>query len=207
MPFQMALDEFFFRSMENGFFGESPILRFYFSSSPWITVGYAHQEMRRNGKIPICRRITGGGYVAHGNDLIFSLVARKDHEDSFSSVRLSYWKIHEAVKLAFEEFGHRPRFFRCDENLPKGTDCFRYPIATDLALNDKKIAGGAQKRSGSVFLHQESVQIPGQEAGYGFMENIRKAFETVFDVRITGSDLIPEWLIEAEELAKLKYLS
>ena len=49
MPFQMALDEVLFRSLEDAYHQNpevelSPLFRFYFSSEPWISVGYSHKE-------------------------------------------------------------------------------------------------------------------------------------------------------------------
>ncbi len=210
MPFQMALDEILLRRMERRPASDwCPTLRFYFSSEPWITVGYSH---RGNGRahtakgLPICARLTGGGAVEHGKDLIFSLVAAKTHDDSFSSVRISYLKIHEAVKAAFESAGRSPRFYRCDESLPKGADCFRFPIPTDLAFNGRKIAGGAQKRSAGVMLHQESIQFPGSSVqNTAFIDRARLSFERVFRVQIKRAELEPGLLQEAETLSSEKY--
>ena len=204
MPFQMALDEIIFRQVEkeNGVSSSSPLLRFYFSSEPWVTVGYSYREKLEGA---VCRRITGGGRVNHGKDLIFSLVARKEQDKSFSSVRMSYLKIHEAVKLAFESLGIQPRFFRCDEPLPPGKDCFRFPIATDLGIEEEKIAGGAQKRSAGTLLHQESVKIPKRVEARDFISSICRGFETIFEIQIRPLHWKPELFEEAEKLARGKY--
>lgn len=220
MPFQMAFDEILFRRMENESLPCHPILRFYFSSEPWVTVGYSYGrrigktaantsaeagDLRASGDLPVCRRMTGGGRVLHGEDLIFAVIAQKNQDESFSSVRVSYWKIHEAVKFGFETLGQRPRFFRCDENLPPGEDCFRFPITTDLGIGERKIAGGAQKRSKGVLLHQESVRIPRGIEGEDLIEAIQQGFKNIFGIQLIPNDLVPEWLAEAEGLAKIKY--
>lgn len=213
MPFHMAFDEFLFRSLEQGDEIPSPLLRFYFSSEPWVTVGYSHQKLQvpgtnAKGARPhqphqplerICRRITGGGRVEHGKDVIFSIVARKEDHDAFKSVRISYLKIHEAVKWAWEKLGYEPRFYRCDERLEKGADCFRFPIATDLAVKGGKVAGGAQRRSAGILLHEESVKLlPGVDAEQ-LIENIKAGFESVFEMKLQPLDLNPEWLMKAEK--------
>lgn len=219
MPFQMALDEILFRQMEKN--PTEPFLRFYYSYESWITVGYSFrgETTSSNGK-KICKRITGGGEVQHGEDVLFSLIAHKSHDESFSSVRMSYLKIHEAVKTAFESLGYRPRFYRCDEKLEKGGDCFRFPIATDLSIGDKKVAGGAQKRSAGTLLHQESIQPP--KARFLFhpllflkrskeleaeelIKALKHAFEKTFNIQLAEKDLDPLWLRQAEELAAEKY--
>ncbi len=195
MPFQMMLDERLFRDAEEkkqeALF---PLLRFYFSSEPWVSVGYSYRNGESENGNKICRRLTGGGRVLHGHDVIFSLIARKTDDESFRSVRTSYLKIHEAVKKGFELLGFKPRFYRCDENLPRGKDCFLYPIATDLALGREKIAGGAEKRSSGVFLHQESVKVPRGIDADEMTESIRKGFEAVFEIRFKNADLSPELL-------------
>ena len=222
MPFQMALDEILFRRMETNLPHPNPlpqgegrvrvVLRFYFSSEPWETVGYSYviaseakqsrdcfvglRPPRNDGHINICRRITGGGRVEHGKDLIFSLAARKEADASFRSVRMSYLKIHEAVKAALEELGEKPRFYRCDEPLPKGEDCFRFPIATDLAVGGRKAAGGAQKRSAGALLHQESIPL-GKRDAFDLIRALRRAFEKIFAVKIITADIDPALLEEA----------
>ena len=219
MPFQMALDELLFRQMEEN--PQPPILRFYYSGGPAVTVGYSHRHPResedqqplgdsrvrgndRKPPLPVVQRITGGGRVVHGEDLIFSLIARKEHDESFRSVRVSYWKIHEALKKGFETLGLGVRFYRCDENLPEGPDCFRFPIASDLALGKEKIAGGAQKRSAGTLLHQESVALCGRKSE-DLIRAFVKGFETIFGTQVQSVPLDPEWFEKAKALAENKY--
>ncbi|MFA6600663.1 MAG: hypothetical protein WC352_04970 [Candidatus Omnitrophota bacterium] len=196
MPFQMTVDETLFRSRLEAAEKEilPPILRFYLASEPWISVGYSGSADAPEGGIPVCRRITGGGRVLHGKDLIFSLVAHKGAHESFREVRASYVAIHTAVKLGLEKAGRKPRFYRCTENLPKGGDCFRFPIPSDLAVDGRKAAGGAQKRSRGILLHQESVQFEGMDR-----ERLREALETafaeVFGVSLIPQDLDPELIL------------
>ena len=206
MPFQMALDEILFRSEINAI----PIFRFYFASEPWITVGYSRRPENApvflgDPQWPICRRLTGGGLVVHGDDLIFSLNAHSDHDESFHSARVSYLKIHEAVKWGLEHLGNKIRFYRCDEHLPRGEECFRFPIATDLALDGQKIAGGAQKRSRGRFLHQESIQPNHKIKHDELIRAVSGGFETIFKISLVKADLHPKILYEAEKLANLKY--
>ena len=253
MPFQMALDEILFELVRNGSpspyplplkkgegkgeGGWFPVLRFYFSSEPWVTVGYSNRAvivspvrdeaisdlrlLRRfaprppkdgsvrlladNDGVPVCRRITGGGRVEHGKDLIFSLTARTSEDGSFSSVRMSYLKIHEVIKAALEAFELKPFFYRCDERLPRGNDCFHFPIATDLRVGNRKVAGGAQKRSAGALLHQESIQGMGSLDPKELIRVLREKIEERFEVKCLPSDLDPELWIQAKALAASKY--
>ena len=203
MPFQMALDEVLFRRSESR--GGLPILRFFFSSEPWTTVGYSMKSVQSGRTEKLCRRLTGGGRVEHGKDLIFSLIARKDHDDSFGSVRMSYLKIHEAIKKGYEVLNLSCEFYRCDENLPKGGDCFLYPIATDLKSRGRKVAGGAQKRSAGVLLHEESVILTEGLDPFDLMKAIRAGFEEIFQIHCADALMDPAWLEEASVLARDKY--
>ncbi len=209
MSFHMALDEVLFREREEAE-NTPPILRFYFADQPSVTIGYSRPlplpvgEGRGEG-LPVVRRLTGGGRVEHGQDLIFSLIAHKRDDESFHSVRVSYWKIHEALKKGFETLGLKPRFYRCDEDLPEGPECFRYPISSDLALGKHKIAGGSQKRSAGALLHQESVVVPAGLDGFKLAEAFRAGFEAVFNTRLEAEPLQPVWFEKAKVLAEKKY--
>lgn len=201
MPLQMALDELLLRECQH------PVLRFYFASQPSLTVGYSTDpaSIANPTHLPVCRRLTGGGTVAHGQDLLFSLAADKGDHESFASVRVSYLKIHEAVKWGLETLGKRPRFYRCDENLPRGGDCFAFPIATDLALDGRKVAGGAQKRSAGRLLHQESLRVPRGVAAEVLIPVLRKGFQHIFQMDMKELEMEPDWLVRAKQLAAARY--
>jgi lipoyl(octanoyl) transferase len=206
MAFQMAVDEVLFRRYFLDREDSLPLLRFYYSSEPAISVGYTYRGPEpTNGGKPFCRRWTGGGRVDHGRDLMFSIAAYKTDDESFPSVRMSYLKIHESVKLAYETLGLRPRFYRCDEGLPKGSDCFQFPIATDLACGDHKIAGGAQKRTRGAFLHQESLVIPKGIDSKVLEQTIAAGMENIFKIKLDTANWKPDYFKEAEVLKQAKY--
>jgi len=212
MPFQLALNELLFRDREESYCRAEnkdnalrdfpPILRFYYASEAVQSIGYLQ---RQGFNEPMIRRLTGGGIVRHGGDFLFTLVAHKGHDESFQSVRISYLKIHEAVKRALEKRGDQPRFYRCDEDLPPGEHCFASPIATDLALDGRKVAGGAQKRSSRMMLHEESLQLRGGVRSREFEIYLTQAFSEIFKVRVIPVQLPPEILRRAESLAREKY--
>ncbi|MBN1688235.1 MAG: hypothetical protein JW893_03970 [Candidatus Omnitrophica bacterium] len=213
MDFQMALDELLFRRMEKGEDSETlPIFRFFYSSGPWVTLGYSFKEglpesvtAVHKRKYPVCRRMTGGGFVLHGQDLIFSLVARKSDDESFKTVRDSYTKIHEAVRRGFQSFGYKIDFFDSSKEWIQGKDCFRYPIETDLVYKGRKVAGGSQKRSAGVLLHQESIQGPRGFDMTSCEEKMIEGFEQVFDMKIRKATVHPVLFQQAEQLAEIKY--
>ncbi len=191
MPFQMALDEVLFRRFEASDH-PAPILRFYFSSEPWVTDGYFSKAEPSPGS---CRRLTGGGRVQHGQDLIFSLIAGKKDDPSFASVTEGYHRIHQAVKTALEASGLSVRFYsenHAENMLNRGPECFVYPIESDLEVGGKKIAGGAQKRSSGVLLHQESIEIREGLDAFSLIASLRKAFESVFEIKVQDGSLDSE---------------
>jgi len=205
MPFQMALDGLLFTSQKN--ISQAPILRFYVSSGFWVSTGYSFRNdsdlskshlIRQNPRMPVCRRITGGGCVLHGRDLVFSLVARISSDlERLGSVRTSYEKIHESVKMGLERCGLDTGCYSRNDDLPKGSDCFDFPVESDLSWSGKKIAGGAQKRSEGVLLHHESILIPPGIVWEELIRSIREGLEKVFQVRILESDMDPDVYFEA----------
>ncbi len=213
MPLQMAIDRLLFEQHHRGCADGAeprPILRIFYSSEPWCSVGYAAEkksgyflESSRHAlqTLPVCRRVTGGGTVIHGQDLIFALCARKEDDPvKFESVETSYRHLHEAVKIAFEKLGMKPEFYR-DQRLQTGRDCFLFPVETDLRLEGKKIAGGAQKRSGTVFLHEESIQPPEEISLVKLEAEILNAFENYFNIKMERILIDPELIAEAEKIA------
>lgn len=127
-----------------------------------MTVGRSWR-MEKN----VCLRPTGGGLVRHGNDLIYSVMARRDSFPTFRQARTSYLSFHEAVQEAFQKLGIETRLFRCDDprarplskRASQPEDCFHRPVPTDVAWGEKKIAGAAQWRRKESFLHQGSVEL------------------------------------------------
>ena len=225
MPFQMGLDDFLFHQKKDEKFKEGlalqPLLRFYYASEASVSLGYAYAGWKHLGsdqhdaalfmentekELPVCRRLTGGGRVIHGNDLMFSLLALKTDDESFKSVRDSYRKIHEVLQSALNDFGLETTFYCCDDELVRGKDCFVFPIATDLAYENKKVAGGGQKRSVGVMLHQESIQLKTLKVDpEDLIKKIEFHFEKKFEVKLEDLNLQPEWMQEAEKRGEEHY--
>lgn len=175
-----------------------PVLRIYRVSKPGVTVGRSYSRSLRGAAgggglamTSVCVRPTGGGRVNHGDDLIYSVVARPDTFPTFRQVRTSYLSFHEAVQEAFRNLGIETQLLRCDQpELKKNSggligDCFKEPVPTDLALGGQKIAGGAQRRRANAFLHQGSVKLP---PGI-FFEALKEALTSVFETKFEA-----EWV-------------
>lgn len=206
MPFQMALDGVLFDLQKQS--PGLPQLRFYVSSEPWISVGCSFRGADRRAdssliqqfpNLPVCHRVTGGGCVLHGRDLIFSLVARLDQGwEGLESVRTSYGVIHQSVKMAYEKLGMTLTTYNRHDDLPKGSDCFEFPVVDDLGWNGCKIAGGAQKRSESVLLHHESIQLIRGVAADDLAREISTSLEHVFSMTLEPGVWDTQWIIDAQ---------
>ena len=182
--------------------GACPVLRVYKVSEPGITVGRSSAKRGQTpfrGLTPFCVRPTGGGWVQHGNDLIYSVIARRNTFSTFQLVRTSYLSFHEAIQEALTRLGIETRLFRCDEaealekkrsRSPKWSECFKAPVATDLLFQEEKIAGGGQWRKREGFLHQGSIRLLAGLPFDGLKETLKEAFRLKFDI-VWDDSLLP----------------
>ena len=190
---QMALDRELFEEFVQHL-SLPPLLRIFRVSEPAVTVGRLFRIRTVSSDLPVCVRPTGGGLVRHGQDLVYSVCARRDSFPTFGMVRTSYLSFHEAVQDAFSVLGFETRLLRCDEvrpltqpSPPKGgegqlAECFKEPVATDVLLEERKIAGGGQWRRERSFLHQGSVQIPPGVSYEDLRDALKKAFAKKFGI-------------------------
>ena len=134
----------------------------------------------------------------HGDDLIYSVVARPGTFPTFRQVRTSYLSFHETVQEAFRSLGVETELLRCDQPELKRnssrriSDCFREPVPTDLARGSEKVAGGAQRRRPNAFLHQGSVKLPRGISFEALKKALTSAFETKFEAEWVGGRRIEQ---------------
>jgi lipoate-protein ligase A len=102
--------------------------------------------------------------------------------------------------MGLESCGLDPKFYGREETLPKGNDCFDFPVTSDLSWKGKKTAGGAQKRSSGVLLHHESIQIPSGVGREELIYAVRQGLGQVFGVEIQNAELDPEIYFQAGKL-------
>lgn len=154
----MALDEVFWQR------ATSPQLRFYEWDHPALTFGYfgrysdvAEFEAERE----LMRRCTGGGIVFHGADLTYALIIPAHELPTGRSPTTVYRIVHEAIKSTLDELGVEAALVAAD--VPKKSAdftsaCFANPVAADVVVREKKVAGAAQRRSRRGLLQQGSIQ-------------------------------------------------
>lgn len=161
-PGNMAVDEWLLAVVRR------PTLRIYRWSGAWVSLGCfvryqdAREAYRGETGVGMVRRWTGGGIVDHRNDWTYSLIVPAPWLARLGRPRDSYERIHGALgaALALESMPTRLAEARGEDAKAGHGLCFRNPVAGDLlAVDGRKSAGAAQRRTRQGLLHQGSVRI------------------------------------------------
>lgn len=126
---------------------ELETLRFWESPTPVVVLGRGgdasaevYEEVCASEKIPVLRRVSGGGAVVLGPGCLnFSFVLSLDQRPELLSVRRSYEIILGTITYALRGKGI----------IPCGL--------SDLVFRGRKISGNAQKRTRRALLHQGTI--------------------------------------------------
>jgi lipoate---protein ligase len=150
----------------------SPILHFYQWKTPSITYGhfldpekfFCLKAVEEEG-ISLAKRPTGGGIIFHLWDFAFSALVPSTHPAFSQNTIDNYTYINEAVLDAVKEFLQLENGIELtplDGEL-RGTGaqhfCMAKPTRYDVMVQGKKVAGAAQRRTRSGFLHQGSISL------------------------------------------------
>jgi lipoate-protein ligase A len=192
----MAVDEVLLQT------ANAPILRIYRWRHPTISFGYfeAYKNVQRaHAGLAHVRRWTGGGIVSHGADLTYSLIVPRSAQFAWERPSEIYRKVHATIVSVMNERGVTALL--AGENGERGLDCFTSPVAHDVILNGRKIAGAAQRRSRLGLLHQGSIRHDSIDLHFG--ERIARGLAN--EVREIACST--EQLAAAESLARAKYSS
>ena len=212
----MAIDEFLLRQAIAKQ-DPRPLIRFYEFSKPTMTVGYGLWSKiapQMKGGIETVRRITGGGIVRHGTDLVYGFISPLSLSPALRRPRESYQYIHETLRSVLNSFGLRTQLYGQTCGCPptgtsknsakSGSFCFDSPVLFDVMLGERKVAGAGQKRTMGYLLQQGSIEwsiISEVEPGLTFSEFIR-AFSSALAV---GLDLsVKDFSFSAEEMMSLE---
>ena len=202
----MAIDEGLLES------ASIPTIRFYRWRSPALSFGYfgkftdvAIYAAERD----LVRRWTGGGIVFHGEDLTYSIVIpASDRAFDESSIAM-YEKIHRALCQALIAIGHDAEMVgsaRCaDSRKLSGqrnvatNSCFTNPVPADVMIDNRKIAGAAQRRTRRGLLQQGSIQ------GITLRNDFAQQFAQALSVNCSEFEINEQVLRRARDLAQRKY--
>lgn len=171
---QMAVDDYLLNL-------NIPIVRFYRWDSPIYSIGCLQRyeevvDQAKNSGLDIIRRYTGGGAVLHTKEeFTFSVIVPRGMELAEISISDSYEKIHQCVAEALNQCGIECRL--ADEKSCSfvGGFCFKKPVTGDVVGSNKpwankKIVGGAQRRTSLAMLYQGSIVEEFDEFTENFLE-------------------------------------
>ena len=141
---------------------EVPVLRFYGWPEPAATFGYfqRYAEVETWTKLrPLIRRTTGGGLVPHDADWTYTLAFPPMHPWYALKAVQSYERVHAWIQSAFAQANVATELSPAPRQEAPG-QCFIGAEQFDVLWQDRKIAGGAQRRNRSGLLIQGSIQPP-----------------------------------------------
>lgn len=147
--FNLALDEALLESAEANQSG--PVLRFWESPTPFVALGYTNKAQIETNRpacqaagVPILRRCSGGGTVLQGPGclnyaLVYPIASGQAlNVGATNSLVMETHRaaLQRALKMPVERAGH-----------------------TDLAIEDRKFSGNAQKRKAKFFLFHGTILL------------------------------------------------
>lgn len=153
-------------------------LRFYEWDRPSATFGYFlkpeqffRPEPLAAGRFAVARRPTGGGVIFHTCDLTFSVLIPAGHAGYSVNTMDNYAfinkRIANAIALLLKEtnlelLANDPVAL----NSTAANFCMAKPTRFDVMMGQKKIAGGAERRTKKGFLHQATLSLiaPSEES-------------------------------------------
>lgn len=200
-PEQMALDEVLLGAVSR------PLLRIYRWKSPCVTFGYFQKQELVKSLYPnssLVRRWSGGGCVEHGEDFTFSLMISESEPVSKQAPSLFYRALHEAIVIALREHQIEARLATAEDQVV-GASCFVAPCSCDVMLGQKKIVGGAQRRSRGRLLHQGSLNLGARRWELSDGEKFFFSLAKQLAPEVTLMDEKPEWVEEAHQLSLQRY--
>jgi len=219
----LACDEVLHHTLENE--GGEEVLRFWESRSPFVVLGYGnrhrsetHWKACQKDKVPVLRRISGGGTVLQGPGCLnYSLILKILPKGPSRNLKETNCFIMKRLEGVFETLLGERAVFQGD---------------TDLTVNDLKFSGNSQKRGKNYLLFHGTFLInfnlstikkylnsPSRQPAYRknrahseFLVNINCSREKIKDAlrqSWNAKELFkPNGLLpRIEELARIKYSS
>ena len=178
----MAVDQDILNAVDAGESG--PVLRFYCWEEPTISLGYFQKDEELDDldeqlqKLPVVRRITGGGAILHDKELTYSLILPLERALVGGNVNDLYSLVHDIIIRLLNDAGIPASYrgFTDPGNTQRGPFfCFARNHSLDIVTPDGKLLGSAQRRlknavlqHGSLILDKRYPQQPGACTGKDF---------------------------------------
>jgi lipoate-protein ligase A len=159
-PWNMAVDQ---ALLESAVAGGWPTVRWYRWDRPTISLGYFQSRDtagfdERLKKLPIVRRLSGGGAIVHHHELTYACALPASHPLA-GAHRTLYTGVHERIIAVLAEFGYRAQL-RGTSVPGRGGEflCFQRGDDFDVVMTGQKVLGSAQRRrKGAVLQHGSLV--------------------------------------------------
>ncbi|MDQ1340535.1 MAG: lipoyl(octanoyl) transferase [Campylobacterota bacterium] len=151
----MAVDEALIRNLKDD---DLPIFRIYGWENS-ISIGRFSNIKKLDKKIDFVRRITGGGMLAHGNDISYSIVLPRRFLKNHG-VKESYNFLCRFLINLYKVFGKKAQFaFEKELEIKKSDICLAGLEEHDIVIDGKKIGGNAQRHTKTVVFQHGSIPI------------------------------------------------
>jgi lipoate-protein ligase A len=141
-----------------------PLLRIYGWDRLAVSIGYIQRRAAAPEGFAVVRRPTGGGVVYHDHDFTYTVVLPPTHWLAKLDRVGSYDWINRSVQAGLAKLALPAEL--ADEVISHDVDrlsmiCFKNPTKFDILVDDRKIAGSAQRRTQDGILHQGSIHFGG----------------------------------------------
>ena len=159
-----------------------PLLRIYGWEPPTLSLGrfqkaaeVLDRERCIRARVPVVRRITGGGVIYHAGEITYSLVCAPRHAHPAVSIRESFRVLTSFLIRFYGKLGLDALY--AVDHFPVGTKlgertgfCFAGKENYDIMIAGKKIGGNAQRRLKDVIFQHGSIPLVNHAGlGAGFL--------------------------------------
>jgi lipoate---protein ligase len=150
---------------------KNPILHLYEWKKPSISFGYfidlnkyLNIDLLNAKEIDFARRPTGGGIVFHIWDYAFSFLMPSHHPLFSINTLKNYQLVNQVVLEALNELLVKNKLeltgYTFDAKDPDQLNfCMANPTKYDVIIDNKKVAGAAQRKTKDGFLHQGTISL------------------------------------------------
>lgn len=168
-PTNMAVDEALLLNFDPE--RSAPVLRLYGWDPPALSLGRfqdAHDvlDLARcaERKVPVVRRITGGGVIFHADELTYSIVCAPHQIPPAASVKESFRLLTAFLLCFYDKLGLSARY--AVDSAPTGARlgertafCFAGRESYDILAGGGKIGGNAQRRLKNAIFQHGSIPL------------------------------------------------
>lgn len=157
-----------------------PVLRLYSWRPYGISIG-TYQDPSKDlnlkacekAKIPVVRRMTGGGAIFHADELTYSLVCSdSDMDCKDAPVKKTFETINSFILKTYSKFGFEAYYAKetmpADSRAERAGFCFSGQEEYDVLIKGKKIGGNAQRRDKGLIFQHGSIPLAPFKCGQYF---------------------------------------